>query len=208
MPRGRHARALAADYRWAIRMRSARVRSRPAPSSYSEGDRAPVLIVPGVYETWHFLRSIADRLNADGHAIHTVPGLGGNALPIPESAAIVARRLDELGLEDAVIVAHSKGGLIGKHTLLDRAAFERVRHIVAVATPFGGSSLARFTLARPLRAFRVADPVIRALGAERELNARITSIYPRFDHHIPNGSRLDGAQNLELPVVGHFRILR
>ena len=40
-----------------------------------------------------------------------------------------------------------------------------------------------------------------------EVNARITSIYPVFDGHIPEGSALEGAVNIEVPVRGHFRIL-
>ena len=39
------------------------------------------------------------------------------------------------------------------------------------------------------------------------MNARITSIYPRFDPNIPEGSRLEGATNVEIPLWGHFRIL-
>jgi hypothetical protein len=50
--------------------------------------------------------------------------------------------------------------------------------------------------------------VIVALGAARENDARLTSIYPTFDPHIPEGSRVEGATNVEIPVIGHFRILR
>lgn len=208
LSRVRYPGALAADYRWALMMRSARVRSRRVPEAYARGAKAPVLLVPGVYETWHYLQALADRLNSAGHPVFTVPALGSNSSPIPESAELVAERLRELGLRDAVIVAHSKGGLIGKHALLDAEVRERVMSMVAVATPFQGSSLARWTVGPVLRAFRTADPVIRLLGAELALNTRITSVFPHFDPHIPNGSRLTGARNIELPVVGHFSILR
>jgi hypothetical protein len=83
----------------------------------------------------------------------------------------------------------------------------RVDRLVTVATPFGGSKLARYTMGSTLRAFLPADPVILSLAAEEAVNARITSIYPRFDPNIPEGSRLEGARNIEVPIVGHFRIL-
>jgi triacylglycerol lipase len=60
---------------------------------------------------------------------------------------------------------------------------------------------------RTLRAFLPGDPVIQSLTAELALNARITSIFPTFDSHIPEGSRLEGAHNVEVDTIGHFRIL-
>ena len=48
---------------------------------------------------------------------------------------------------------------------------------------------------------------LRLLAEELRVNGRITSIWAEFDPHIPGGSRLQGATNVELPVQGHFRIL-
>ena len=45
------------------------------------------------------------------------------------------------------------------------------------------------------------------LAREETINSRITSIYGPFDPHIPEGSILPGATNIELPTAGHFRIL-
>jgi hypothetical protein len=39
------------------------------------------------------------------------------------------------------------------------------------------------------------------------VNAWIVSVFGRFDPHIPDGSMLDGATNIRVPVPGHFRIL-
>jgi len=83
----------------------------------------------------------------------------------------------------------------------------RVDRLIAIASPFGGSAMARIAPNPALRAFLPTDPVIAGLAAERAVNARITSIYPSFDPHIPDGSALEGARNVEVPVVGHFRIL-
>ena len=67
--------------------------------------------------------------------------------------------------------------------------------------------MAKLTLLRSLRIFLPTDAVIRALVAASEKNSRLTSIYPTFDPNIPEGSRVDGATNVEIPVIGHFRIL-
>ena len=172
------------------------------------GDAAPVLLLPGVYETWQFLRPVAQRLHAAGHPIHVLSGLGYNRQPIPDAAALAARYLEERGLTGVVIVAHSKGGLIGKHIMAIDDTDHRVDRMVAVATPFAGSLYAKYIPVRTIRVFSPADETIARLGGNLAINARITSIYADFDPHIPGGSHLDGATNMQLPVIGHFRILR
>ena len=172
----------------------------------------PVVIIPGIHESWHYLRQIAERLNAGGHPVHVVPALGLNRAPIPATAALVHASLVERGLTGVAIVAHSKGGIVGKHLMVvdDRAGTAdggRVDRLVAIASPFQGSTMARIAPNPALRAFLADDPVISRLAAEQAVNARITSIYPSFDPHIPEGSALEGARNIEVPIVGHFRIL-
>jgi hypothetical protein len=204
--RAEHLRRLASDYPLALRLRRESLRDPAVPPGFDVGDRRPVVIVPGVYETWHFLRAIAERLSATGHPVHVLPELGINAAPIPTSADMVAAALAGRGLSGVALVAHSKGGLIGKRAMLqDREG--RIDRLVTVATPFGGSRMARYTLLPSLRTFHPRNAVIRTLAGERAVNARITSIYPAFDPHIPEGSRLEGATNVEIPVSGHFRIL-
>jgi triacylglycerol lipase len=78
---------------------------------------------------------------------------------------------------------------------------------VAVATPFAGSVYARYFLNRSIRAFLPTEPTLALLSANAEANSRITSVFGVFDPHIPAGSRLEGAMNVQLPVYGHFRLL-
>ncbi len=204
---GRHAVAIVGDFPNAMRFRARAARSWPVPERYAHGDKRPVLIAPGVYETWHYLRLVADALNDAGHPVFTVPGLGFNHRPIPQSAAIVWRRIRELDLHEVAIVAHSKGGLIGKHVLAHDDVEHRVERVVAIATPFAGSRMAVYGLGRAVREFRPDNPVISELLTEERVNARIVSIAPRWDPHIPDGSTVPGGRNVTLPVVGHFRIL-
>ena len=174
---------------------------------YLDGDRPPVVVVPGVYETWHFMRPLMDALHDRGHPVHVLPVLRHNLRPVPASAAEVVRYLAEHDLRDVLIVAHSKGGLIGKYAMASLDPEHRIDRMVAVSTPFGGSSLARLAPVPHLRVFRAADPVLAAMGRELEVNARITSVYGVFDTLIPEGSELAGATNVRLPIGGHFRIL-
>src|SRR5690606_5039800 len=110
-------------------------------------------------------------------------------------------------LRDVLLVAHSKGGLIGKYAMLHEDPDGRIERMIAIATPFAGSVYARLFLVRAIRAFSPRDPTLRMLGEQLEVNRRITSVWGAFDPHIPGGSRLDGATNVPLRTSGHFRII-
>jgi triacylglycerol lipase len=206
MRRLEHALHMLGDYPNALRVRALSPGIR-VPQAWSGGTERPVVLIPGVYETWHFLHAVGDALNARGHPVHVVRTLGYNRAPIPPSAELVAQELAARDLRGVALVAHSKGGLIGKQVMSRHDADHRVDRLIAIATPFSGSRMARFTLVPSLRLFLPTDDVIVALGEARDHHARLTSIYPRFDPNIPEGSRVDGAVNVEIPVVGHFRIL-
>ncbi|MDY0911505.1 alpha/beta hydrolase [Rathayibacter festucae] len=197
------------DYRYAYGSRFTHLREGWDVSRYASGEGAPVLLIPGIYETWQFLRPIADRLHAAGHPIHVLPALGYNTRPIVASAALGQEYLREHDLRGVVVVAHSKGGLIGKHMMVvDDRDEGRIDRMIAVSTPFNGSPLARIAPARALREFGPHRPVIRTLLAERDADRRIVSIYGMRDQYIPGGSRLAGArENIAVSVVGHFVLL-
>ncbi|GMA29471.1 esterase/lipase family protein [Arenivirga flava] len=196
----------AADYAYALRWQLAAALDRTDPQRYATGPLAPVVVLPGVYETWRFLHPLVRALHERGHPVHVVTALQGNRAPVRDGAALVASELDRLDLQHAVIAAHSKGGLIGKQVMLSPAG-RRVRGMVAVATPFGGSRYGRFMPGATLRAFSPRDATIVALTGSADVNARIVSVYPAFDPHIPEGSELAGAKNVPLATGGHFRVL-
>lgn len=178
-----------------------------SPDIFADGPLAPVLLLPGVYETWEFLRPVAERLNSLGHPIHVVPTFGYNRGSIPSMAALAQAHLDTRDLREVIIVAHSKGGLIGKQMMVTDDAGGRIARLIAINTPFAGSSHARFALRRTLREFAPTDVTLTALGVQLAVNTRIASVYSADDPVIPGGSELAGAINVELPFVGHFRVL-
>ncbi|ROP61381.1 triacylglycerol lipase [Curtobacterium sp. PhB115] len=204
---------LAARASWAVRDWAYAVRWQlqslgpTTADDYRDGDGQPVVVIPGVYETWHFMRPLMDALHDRGHPVHVLPVLRHNLRPVPESAADVFAYLEEHDLRNVLVLAHSKGGLIGKYAMTRLDDHGRLDRMVAVSTPFAGSGYARLAPVRHLRVFRAADPVLAGLARELDANARITSVYGVFDTLIPEGSELAGATNVRLPVGGHFRIL-
>lgn len=173
----------------------------------SEQPGPPVLLIPGIYETWQFMRPVAEHLSAAGHPVHVVQQLGYNRGTVQSMAALVAEYLARHDLTDVVLVAHSKGGLIGKYVMTQPDGGDRVRQLIAVNTPFSGSIYANFFVLPSIRAFSPRNKFLRTQLANIGSNARITSVYSRFDPHIPEGSQLPGAENIELETMGHFRVI-
>lgn len=196
----------AADYAYAGYWQVRATFDRTDPGSFSSGTAANIVVLPGVYETWKFMQPLVAAMHARGHAVHVVDALQRNQRPVVDMAQSVAEFLVEHDLTDVILVAHSKGGLAGKLVMTGPAG-TRVRAMLAVATPFGGSRYARLMLSRTLRAFSPDDPSIVSLTRQRTVNERIVSIYAEFDPHIPEGSELPGAKNVRLETGGHFRIL-
>lgn len=174
-----------------------------------EGCHTPLVLLPGIWEPWQYLVPLARALNAEGHPAWLVPALGSNGAPIAATAKIVADFLVANDLTGVILVAHSKGGLVGKAVMLDPAVAGRVRGMVALSTPFQGSSLSWPIFRRsPLGIFAPTGPTIVDLAAQSDVNSRIVSLQPYHDQVIPEGSELPGARNVILEMAGHFRPLR
>ncbi|WP_198142007.1 esterase/lipase family protein [Leucobacter komagatae] len=197
----------AADYAYAGLWQARAFLSRQDPGEFASGSERPVLILPGVYENWRFMLPIIRDLHGRGHPVHIVESLGHNRAPVVDGARIVDDYLAEAGLRDVVIVAHSKGGLLGKQLMTFGESATRIRAMLAAATPFAGSRYARFMLNSTLRSFSPGNETLTALARSLDVNERIVSVFPSFDPHIPEGSVLEGASNVRVQTAGHFRVL-
>jgi pimeloyl-ACP methyl ester carboxylesterase len=200
------------DYAYAGWRQLAVLGARRLPAAWRRGDldQPEVVLLPGVYEHWSFLRPLGDALNAQGHRVAIVHGLRLNRRPIVETSDRLARALARVRVQPAgrIIVAHSKGGLVGKHLLLrDEAKALGLIGLVAICTPFAGARRARLFTDPSIRALLPGDETIVMLGNAASVNARIVSVFGTFDAHVPDGSALDGATNVRVPVAGHFRVL-
>ena len=101
-------------------------RHRPTPRRWRRGSHelAEVVLLPGVYEHWTFLRPLGDALSAAGHRVRVVHGLGSNRRAVVQTSERLGRALAASPAPAAgrVLVAHSKGGLIGKQLLVASGA--------------------------------------------------------------------------------------
>lgn len=180
---------------------------RTPPALWSQGNRAPVVLLPGIYERWNFLAAIAERMHEAGHPIIVIPELGRLAGPVDEACETVIARFAAES-RDVILIGHSKGGLVAR-TLLDRAEIgHRIRLVIAINTPFSGSRWARFVRMRRLRDLRPESRQIVTLGRPADANARVVSIGSRLDPLVTESTALPGAVHVVVPRVGHFLPLR
>ncbi|WP_105035793.1 esterase/lipase family protein [Cryobacterium aureum] len=197
----------AQDYAYAANRQLRALTSRESPRGFQTGDGCPVVIIPGVYETWKFLQPLIKRVHDAGHPVYVVDRLSWNIASVPDAARHVADFIADEHLTDVVLLAHSKGGLIGKFVMIGHDADSRIAGMIAVAAPFSGSTYAKYMLPPSLRSFAARNKHIIGLNENTKTNRKITSIFARFDPHIPEGSALAGARNFEIDTGGHFRLL-
>jgi hypothetical protein len=195
------------DYVYAAKRQMRALTSRSRPGGFQTGDLCPVVIIPGIYETWRFLQPLITRVRDAGHPVYVVGKLSWNTASVPDAARYVANFIADEHLTGVVILAHSKGGLIGKFVMIENDADARIVGMIAVAAPFSGSGYARYMLAPSLRSFAASNEHITGLNKNTETNRKIISIFAGFDPHIPEGSALAGARNIEIKTGGHFRLL-
>ncbi|MGY5763663.1 esterase/lipase family protein [Brachybacterium sp. DNPG3] len=180
------------------------------PGESSACGRTTVLVLPGILENDRYLRPLLAHLGAQGHHVVTVPRLGLNLRTVETSLELAFAALEAAGRPETVILAHSKGGLIGRAMLSDPRSHGALHGMVAIAAPFHGSLLwprvqeTRLVQASPLGLFHPRSRHLSRTDRPHPSDARIVSLLPRGDQVVTEGSALDGARNIELPVAGHF----
>lgn len=201
-----------ADYLYFLKGVSFSFWYRKPPAHYlghTTPGKSPVVIIPGVMSTWHFMKNLADPISLRGHPLYVVKELGYNLQSISASAEIVRKLIDDKKLSDVILIGHSKGGLVGKHMLSFHNRDGKIRKLIAIATPFAGSKLAHVAPVTSLGELRPGSSSIAVLEKKKKVNENIVNIYGSFDNHIwPHESmRLEGAKNICLDIKGHTKIL-
>lgn len=200
---------LVRDYAWAFRYGARELTARLRQGQPAPGDGPDVLVLTGIWEPYAFIYPLVDHLRASGFRTHAIKRPSLNLDDLEVLADRVADFMDEEGLTDTVVVAHSKGGLVAKQLMVSERTKDRVSGAVAICTPFGGSDLAGLLPdGVGVRSLLPGSPMLRELAAHTEVNPRIVSIYPEYDPVVPDGgNHLEGAHNVEIAEFGHFTLL-
>lgn len=225
----RHVAARARDYGWffaqALSRGIPRALKETPPSNSEEvsreqraGDIGEVtaLIIPGVYETARIFRYLRSELAGYGITTESVPGLGIMRKPVPDLAQAVLRKARDID-GPTILLAHSKGGLVGARALaLAMGADTQSREdgqisgllgMIGIAVPWYGSALALTMPGTAVWAMRPGGRAVRAAvirSRQRQVAQRVVSLQPAWDPHIPGAHPPPGTHRIDLPSSGHF----
>ncbi len=172
-------------------------------------NKNPIILIPGLFEKWYFMKEIADPLSLLGHPIYVLENLGYNTDEIHKAANLVNELINDKKLENIIIIAHSKGGIIAKDILVSFNKDKKVKKVITIATPFGGSGIIKYLPHKNLKELSPQSEIIKKLSKEKEVNKKIISIFGTFDNHVwpETSSYLEGAKNIQIKEYGHHKIL-
>lgn len=171
---------------------------------FTKPGKCPVLLLAGWGGTWAGLEHIANAVSPLGHPVYIVPKLGRQFLPIKKSADLVCEVLDKEKLKDVIILAHSKGGFIGKYLMIYSNINNRIKGMISIGTPYRGVKFKVPFVG--VDEFVVGSPMINDLQSHSEVNKNIVSIQTIQDTHLDSDEAtfLEGAQNIRLTKsLGH-----
>lgn len=189
-----------------------KLRRRP-PSHYLgyvlEG-KPPIILLQGFGTSWRTISKLGDFISKLGYPVHVVNKLGQNTRAIPDSAKLVRDHIKKEKLHNVIIVAHSKGGLIGKYLLTYLNKDDRIKGMVAISCPFNGTAMVGLIPWKKAKELDIDSPIISDLASHLEPNKKIISISSKEDENIwsEKGCFLPNAlQNIVAHASGHSHLL-
>ncbi|MCX7294349.1 alpha/beta fold hydrolase [Janthinobacterium sp.] len=187
-----------------------------AADGIAAGQGLPVLLVHGYVCNGGYWTKLSRQL-AQAGIVHKAIDLEPIDASIDGYVAQVEQALQALctltGKPQAIIVAHSMGGLVARAWLRHYGA-ARVARIITIGTPHHGTALAKLAAGTNARQMSRIDGAhsgwLAQLAASEteETRALITSIYSHHDNIVApqSSAHLPGARNLAFGGIGHVAL--
>lgn len=169
-------------------------------NEYHKNHSKDVLLIHGLSGNWRDMGKIADYLYEKEYNVHFADFLGKNMNNLDYSENAIGEYIQGNNLNNLLIVAHSKGGLISHRLLQNERVSAKINKVITLNTPYKGSLWANI--------------VFRELGTRRlkenhYKDDRIVNIHSKRDELvIPNKNlQLETGENIMLDIIGHNNIL-
>ena len=180
------------------------------PADRLRASAQPMLLVHGYgcnRGIWWWLRP---RLEAAGHVVATIslePPWGGIDGFAEQLHARIEAVCAATGAPRVTLVAHSMGGLVSR-AYLARHGDARVARLISIASPHGGSQLARLGLGTCARQMAPGSAWLARLAAQRVTVPFVSVRTPQDNFVMPQDlQRHPDARDEPLPGVGHLAAL-
>lgn len=184
----------------------------PAP------DRPPVVLLHGFIDNRSVFVLLRRALVQHGH--HSVTSLNYSPLTgdIRVAAELLGRHIESIcartGSSQVNVVGHSLGGLIARYYVQRLGGDARVRVLVTLGTPHGGTRSVPFADAHPIvRQMRPGSPLLAELEAPaRGCRTRFVCFWADLDHVMdpPETAAVDHpdllVHNVRVTGIGHLAL--
>lgn len=196
------------EYYLIARLQALARKIKTPPADWKNGEKNPILLIPGFGETFVFLKPLADRLHEFGYPIHILSPID-MCDSVEHIAQFFAIYIRSNKLTNIICLSHSKGGCIAKY-LMDNFPNinKQIRKSISLASPYQGSLLGYLNI-RSSYELTPNGKVTLESAQHSENNYKIIALYSKIDNHVlPNKNLLlPGATNIRIDIVGHTRIL-
>uniref|UniRef100_UPI000B297F33 lipase family alpha/beta hydrolase n=1 Tax=Actinacidiphila rubida TaxID=310780 RepID=UPI000B297F33 len=195
--------------------RSRRPQARRGPAA---GSRPPVLLVHGFVDNRSAFALLRRSLQRNGWTQVQAVNYSPLTFDVRTAAAVlgthIERICEETGERRVDIVAHSLGGLIARYYVQCLGGDTRVRTLVTLGTPHGGTRAVPALTPHPLaRQMRPGSPVLEELAAPaHRCRTRFVAFWSDLDQlMIPvEAARLEHAdlsvKNIKVTGIGHLAL--
>lgn len=185
---------------------------QPPPVARGPGERGrvPVLLVPGHASNRAALLFLRIFLTRRGWAWVWPVNVRAREGGLAEMAALLGRRVRELqrvtGADQVDLVGHSLGGLVAAWYVAHLDEERRIRRVVTLATPWGGTRMAVFAPGRLATELLYGAPALDGLAPPPVPAVSVWS--PDDNVVIPASSAVpEGVESAELEGAAHTEML-
>ena len=172
--------------------------------------RTPILLVHGYgcsRGVWWKLRRDLEAAGHTGASIRLIPPYTSVGKLVPQLKARIDQVCTACEAQQVILVAHSMGGLVCR-SYLSRHGIAQAKRLITIASPHQGSELARIGLGQNAREMEPGSLWLRDLAAEPVAIPFISIRTPHDNYVMPQDyQRLPGAEDIELPGIGHLGVL-
>jgi pimeloyl-ACP methyl ester carboxylesterase len=136
--------------------------------------------------------------------------LGGVPPASRRLGAFVEELCAKTGVEAVDLVGHSMGGMVARHYTVAGGGAARVRNLVTIGSPHGGTPFSKFGIGRTAVELDADSSFVRGLaGRPLPPSVRATAIWSRADGLVSGRDQafLAGAEVLEYQDLGHLSLL-
>jgi triacylglycerol lipase len=188
-----------------------------------------VLLIQGFFQTRNVMKTLEDRLRADGYRVVSfhLGGLLGNfnTRGIHTLARMIdgkIRRIQErYGIDRIHIIGHSMGGIIGRYLVQQEGGAEYTRTVITLGSPHHGTPIAAvgaglglLFVSRALWQMFPRSPLMKDLrGGSVPPDVRLVSVYSHHDLICPWQYAVltprdgDDVRNVLVKGLGHMGLV-